>query len=172
MVEKMPFEVGPPLLDISHVGQISLPVSDLDRSEKFYGALGLRKLWRYQDQLFFDGGSVRLLLQKVEPAAAPASQGCIYFRCADIAHAVGHLENGDLIFTQAPHRVAVLYDRDVWVAFFKDPDGHALALMQEGPRGYVLPDGSPVPVHTIEASSPLPQEGAERVLPVSVIRKP
>jgi methylmalonyl-CoA/ethylmalonyl-CoA epimerase len=27
-------------------------------------------------------------------------------------------------------------DHDLWMAFFKDPDGHTLALMQEAPKGY------------------------------------
>jgi hypothetical protein len=25
---------------------------------------------------------------------------------------------------------------DQWMAFFKDPDGHTLAVMQEAPKGY------------------------------------
>jgi len=28
-------------------------------------------------------------------------------------------------------------DHDLWMAFFTDPDGHTLALMQEAPKGYV-----------------------------------
>jgi hypothetical protein len=27
-------------------------------------------------------------------------------------------------------------DHDLWMAFFQDPDGHTLALMQEAPKGY------------------------------------
>jgi hypothetical protein len=27
-------------------------------------------------------------------------------------------------------------DHDLWMAFFKDPDGHMLAVMQEAPKGY------------------------------------
>ena len=30
-------------------------------------------------------------------------------------------------------------DHDLWMAFFTDPDGHTLALMQEAPKGYALP---------------------------------
>jgi methylmalonyl-CoA/ethylmalonyl-CoA epimerase len=53
------------LLDISHVGQIALPVSDVDRAEAFYGGvLGFRKLYRYGDLAFFDCAGVRLLLEK------------------------------------------------------------------------------------------------------------
>jgi methylmalonyl-CoA/ethylmalonyl-CoA epimerase len=28
-------------------------------------------------------------------------------------------------------------DHDLFMAFFADPDGHVLALMQEAPRGYI-----------------------------------
>jgi hypothetical protein len=30
-------------------------------------------------------------------------------------------------------------DHDLWMAFFTDPDGHMLALMQEAPKGYRPP---------------------------------
>ena len=61
---------------------------------------------------------------------------CIYFRCADIALAVTDLEKHGLAFTGKPHLIARMDDHDLWMAFFKDPDGHTLALMQEAPKGY------------------------------------
>jgi predicted enzyme related to lactoylglutathione lyase len=30
-------------------------------------------------------------------------------------------------------------DHDLWMAFFEDPDGNTLALMQEAPKSYVPP---------------------------------
>ena len=77
---------------------------------------------------------MRLLLEK---AAGPiTSRGCIYFRCADIALAVGELEKRGLELASRPHLIARMDDHDLWMAFFKDPDGHTLALMQEAPKGY------------------------------------
>ena len=77
----MPVNLGP-------IGQIALPVSDVDRAEAFYGnALGLRKLYRFGDLTFFDCAGVRLLLEKVKNGEVQP-QGVIYFRCADIALAV------------------------------------------------------------------------------------
>ena len=53
------------LLDISHIGQIGFGVADIYRAEDFYGrALGLRKLYRFDDLTFFDCGGIRLLLEK------------------------------------------------------------------------------------------------------------
>src|SRR5262245_17372788 len=53
------------LLNLSHIGQIALPVTDVDRSEAFYkDVLGLPKLYRFGDLTFFDCAGVRLLLEK------------------------------------------------------------------------------------------------------------
>jgi methylmalonyl-CoA/ethylmalonyl-CoA epimerase len=125
------------LLDLSHIGQIALPVADVDRAETFYGqVMGLRKLYRFGDLSFFDCAGVRLLLEKAADPGAITSRGCTYFRCADIALAVSELEKRGLTFTSQPHLIARMDDHDLWMAFFKDPDGHTLALMQEAPKGY------------------------------------
>jgi methylmalonyl-CoA/ethylmalonyl-CoA epimerase len=63
--------------------------------------------------------------------------GCIYFRCADIVLAVGELAKRGVVFASLPHLIARMEDHDLWMAFFTDPDGHTLALMQEAPKGYV-----------------------------------
>jgi methylmalonyl-CoA/ethylmalonyl-CoA epimerase len=125
------------LLNLTHIGQIALPVTDVDRSEAFYeNIIGLPKLYRYGDLLFFDCAGVRLLLEKVSEPADFRPQGCIYFRCADIALTMRELEQRGLTFTMGPHLIAEMDDHDLWMAFFADPDGHTLAVMQEAPRGY------------------------------------
>lgn len=69
-------------------------------------------------------------------------QGCIYFRCADIALTVAELESRGITITitititHRPHRIAKMEDHDLWMVFFNDPDGHTLAVMQEAPKGY------------------------------------
>ena len=124
------------LLNISQIGQIALPVSDVDRSESFYGGvLGLRKLYRFGNLTFFDCAGVRLLLEKANDMDG-ARRGCIYFRCADIALAVAELKQRGLSFDSTPHLIAKMDDHDLWMVFFSDPDGHTLALMQEAPKGY------------------------------------
>ena len=125
------------LLNISQIGQIALPVRDVDRSEAFYEqALGLRKLFRFGDLSFFDCAGVRLLLDKASEPANFRPQGCVYFRCADIALAVAELKTRGVAFTSDPHLIAKMDDHDLWMAFFTDPDGHTLAVMQEAPKGY------------------------------------
>lgn len=126
------------LLNLSQIGQIALPVTDVDRSEAFYEkVIGLRKLYRFGDLSFFDCAGVRLLLDKA--ADVTGARGCIYFRCADIVLAVGELQKRGVSFTSMPHLIAKMDDHDLWMAFFNDPDGHTLALMQEAPKGYAPP---------------------------------
>ncbi|MGA8756395.1 MAG: VOC family protein [Stellaceae bacterium] len=125
------------LLNLNHIGQIALPVVDTDRAEAFYeNVIGLRKLYRFGDLSFFDCAGVRLLLDKATSPTEFRPQGCIYFRCADIGLTVAELERRGITFTDPPHRIAPMDDHDLWMAFFKDPDGHTLAVMQEAPKGY------------------------------------
>ena len=71
--------------------------------------------------------------------AAIARASVIYFRCADIALAMRELERRGVSFNKKPHLIAEMDDHDLWMAFFTDPDGHLLALMQEAPKGYAPP---------------------------------
>jgi methylmalonyl-CoA/ethylmalonyl-CoA epimerase len=126
------------LLNLSQIAQIALPTTDVERSEAFYGGvLGLRKLYRFGDLTFFDCAGVRLLIEKVHGSDKVTPQGCIYFRCADITLAVGELEKRGVRFSSRPHLIARMDDHDLWMAFFTDPDGHTLTLMQEAPKGFV-----------------------------------
>jgi methylmalonyl-CoA/ethylmalonyl-CoA epimerase len=128
------------LLDLNHIGQIALPVTDVDRAEAFYRtALGLRQLYRFGDLSFFDCAGVRLMLEKTDDPASAARSSVIYFRCADIALAVRELRGRGVIFDDVPHLIARMDDHDLWMTFFRDPDGHTLALMQEAPKGYQPP---------------------------------
>ncbi len=127
-------------LDINHIGQIALPVTDVDRAEAFYrDALGLQQLYRFGDLAFFDCAGVRLMLEKTDDAAGAPRSSVIYFRCADIALAVRELRARGVTFDDTPHLIARMDDHDLWMSFFRDPDGHTLALMQEAPKGYQPP---------------------------------
>ena len=75
----------------------------------------------------------------VEKASEPEEirrSSVIYFRCADIDLAVRELRGRGVTFTTEPHLIAKMDDHDLWMAFFKDPDDHTLAVMHEAPKGY------------------------------------
>ena len=123
-------------LDLSRVGQVAISVSDVNRAEAFYeAALGLRKLYRFGDLVFFDCAGLRLMVGKAEDPADVARASTLYFRCADIALAVAELKRRGVEFVDAPHLIAPMQDHDLWMAFFSDPDDHLMALMQEAPKG-------------------------------------
>jgi catechol 2,3-dioxygenase-like lactoylglutathione lyase family enzyme len=127
-------------LNLDHIGQIALAVGDVDRAEAFYrDVLKLRKLYRFGDLTFFDCAGVRLMLEKAEAPENIAKSSVIYFRCADIVLAVRELTQRGVTFSSEPHLIAKMDDHDLWMAFFTDPDGHTLALMQEAPKGYKPP---------------------------------
>ena len=124
-------------LDLSLIGQIALSTADADRAEAFYeGMLGLRKLYRFGDLVFFDCAGLRLMIAKSADAADVARASPLYFRCADIALAVRELKARGVTFVDEAHRIAEMDDHDLWMAFFRDPDEHLMALMQEAPKGY------------------------------------
>lgn len=125
----MPLALGP-------IGQIARAVADVDRAEAFYGGvLGLRKLFRFGDLTFFDRAGVRLMIEKTPASKAPG-ESVLYFRVADIALAFKELSARGVVFDDKPHLIAQMEDHDLWMTFFRDPDGHILSLMQEAPKGY------------------------------------
>lgn len=115
------------------IGQIAMHVSDADRAERFYrDTLGLRLLFRFGDQVFFDCQGVRLLLEGGhEPRGPGHASFCVYLRTTAIDPAVGALKSEGVYFEQEPHCVAKMPDHELWMAFFRDPDNNLLALMEE-----------------------------------------
>ena len=125
---------APPTSDFGLVrlGQVAIPVTDIDRSVAFYrDVLGMRFLFQAPPGLgFFDCGGVRLMLDA--PAAARAGQGgVLYFQVPDLKAAFAALTARGVAFVAEPHLIAKMPDHELWMAFFKDPDGNFLALMCE-----------------------------------------
>lgn len=123
------------MAELNGLGQVALPVKDLDASEAFYGdLLGLTRLFRFDNLSFLDCGGVRLMLE-VAVAVKPCDGVCHYFKTADIEAAHIELQAQGASFEQSPHLIATMPDHELWMAFFHDPDGHLLALMEERPHG-------------------------------------
>lgn len=117
------------------VGQLLIPVEDLDRAIAFYrDTLGLRFLFTAPPQMsFFQTGDVRLLVGVPEPGQPRQRGSAIYFKVADI-HAVHRtLEERGVTFPAPPHLVHKTPTTELWLTEFLDPDGNQLALMSEIP---------------------------------------
>ena len=80
-----------------------------------------------------------------QPAAVPESpefdhpSSVLYFSVDDIQAVFTSLSGRGVRFEGPPHLIAKMDDHDLWMAFFADPDGHTLAVMQEAPKGYAPP---------------------------------
>jgi methylmalonyl-CoA/ethylmalonyl-CoA epimerase len=118
---------------IERIGQIAIPVADLERAVAFYSeVLGLRLLFRAPPGLaFFDCGGVRLMLSRPEGADAPARAGILYYLVPDIGAAHAALVERGVMFVQPPRPVARLPDHELWLALCHDSEDNLMALMSE-----------------------------------------
>ena len=117
-------------LELGGIGQIARSVSDLDASTAFYGeVLGLRHLYSFPGMAFFDLDGTRLFLTTEGEAAG---ESVLYLRVVDIAGAYEELQGRGVAFTHAPHLIHRHEDgTEEWMAFFEDPDGRPLAIMEQ-----------------------------------------
>ena len=118
---------------VTALGQVALTVNDVARSTAFYrDTVGLRFLFAAGPSLaFFDIGGVRLMLSAPEGTIEPGGGAVVYLKVADIMAAYAEMQARGLEFEDAPHLIASMPDHDLWMTFFRDPDGNMLALMAE-----------------------------------------
>jgi methylmalonyl-CoA/ethylmalonyl-CoA epimerase len=122
-------------LGITRLAQISYPVSDVDRSIAFFeGKLGLTLALRpHPHMAFFTAGGVSIFLEKADDVSHAS---ILYLSCDDVAVATAELERRGVEIVHPPHRITEQPAYDLWMSFFKDPDGHLLALSMQAPKGW------------------------------------
>ncbi|MDP6775767.1 MAG: VOC family protein [Candidatus Latescibacteria bacterium] len=120
---------------LSKIGQISVRVEDLDRAVTFYrDTLGMKYLFQVPTMAFFDCGGVRLMLGTAEKPEFDHPASIIYYDVEDIQAAHDELDRRGIAFESAPHKIADLGDRELWMAFFRDSEENLLATMSEIPK--------------------------------------
>lgn len=120
---------------IQRVGQISINAKDLERATAFYrDRLGLKHLVTVPKMSFFDCGGTRLMLGLPEKAEHDHESSILYFTVSDIEAFHAGLVKEGVASEGAPHFVANLGDRDLWIGFFRDSEGNLMALMEEKPH--------------------------------------
>ena len=126
-----PSPTSSPSLDT--IAQIALTISDLDRAVAFYrDALGMPLLFQAPPGLaFFKCGSIRLMLSRPEGEFKPGASSVLYFKIAGIEVLHTSLRVRGVKFVDEPHFITRMPTHDLWMTFFKDPDGNTLALMEE-----------------------------------------
>lgn len=120
-------------MNLHKIGQIALPISNLEQSIVFYrDTLGMRFLFQAPPGLaFFDCDGVRLMLDVPAKTSPDSHASLIYFTVPDITGTYEALAARGVAFEAKPHLVAKLPDHELWMAFFRDPDRNLLALMGE-----------------------------------------
>ena len=117
---------------LSKIHQITMRAHDVDRATKFYrDTLNVPFLFTFPPNLaFFDCAGVRLMLTTPE-AGFDHPGSILYFAVDDIKATTETLKSRGVTFTDEPHKIATLADREVWLAVFTDTEGNSLALMSE-----------------------------------------
>ncbi|MCY7800059.1 VOC family protein [Bacillus haynesii] len=119
-------------MGIEKVGQIGVPVQDLERASAFYqDVLGLSLLFRTDRVAFFECGGLRLLLSLPEKDEFAHASSIIYFQVEDLPAVYNEIATKGVSFPIEPHVAAKIEQTETWMAFFKDTEGNTLALISE-----------------------------------------
>jgi catechol 2,3-dioxygenase-like lactoylglutathione lyase family enzyme len=111
------------------LNQVTIQVTDLERSVEFYEALGLHRIVATATYSRFTcpDGEATFSLDLVD-GPVPASSSLIYFECDDLDSRVEDLAARGIRFDQEPTDQPWLWRE----ARLRDPDGHALCLYTAG----------------------------------------
>ncbi|HUP88975.1 MAG TPA: VOC family protein [Longimicrobiales bacterium] len=117
---------------LSKIKQIAVVVSDVAASKEFYGKLGLKLLFEAPPGLvFFDLDGIWLMLSAANEKEHAQPGSVLYFVVDDINAAYSELQGNGVEFIDQPHRIADMGSYELWMTFFRDPDGTTLALRSE-----------------------------------------
>ena len=111
------------------LNQVTLHVTDLGRSVRFYRTLGLKQIVDSDDYARFvcPDGDETLSLDVVDTLQAGATD-VIYFECRDLDADVQALIAEGIVFDTPPTDQSWLWRE----AYLRDPDGHVLCLFHAG----------------------------------------
>ncbi|MEH7273557.1 VOC family protein [Neobacillus vireti] len=119
-------------MEIQKIGQIGVPVKDLERAIQFYKEkLGLPLLFTAGNLAFFESNGTRLLLSLPENEEFAKASSILYFQVEDIYASYEELSSKEVTFIDEPHLIAKMGQTETWMAFFKDDEGNTHALMSE-----------------------------------------
>ncbi len=117
---------------IENIGQVAIRARNLEASVAFYrDKLGLDFLFDAGPLAFLMCGNVRLMLAVPENDSVDHPSSTLYFRVPDLQAAYAELGSRGVEFVDEPHLIAKLPDHELWMVFFRDPDGNLMGLMSE-----------------------------------------
>ncbi|WP_144789496.1 VOC family protein [Lysinibacillus fusiformis] len=117
---------------IKKIGQIGVPVKNLNRAIDFYKEkLGLSLLFNTNNMAFFECNGLRLMLTLPEKEEFALLSSVIYYEVSNIKDIYERLLGKEVTFIDEPHVVAKMGQTETWMVFFKDTEDNTLALMSE-----------------------------------------
>jgi methylmalonyl-CoA/ethylmalonyl-CoA epimerase len=117
----------PPVL--TGIGQIAIRARDLARAVPYYrDQLGLALVLEAPGLAFFECGGVWLMLSGAESPEFDHASSVLYFDVAEIREAYRALLGRGVRFRDEPHVVHRAGTRELWMAFFDDPEGNVHAI--------------------------------------------
>lgn len=120
-------------MSVIGLSQVHVSVTDFKAALGFYrDVLGLEFLFEVPEQsmAFFNLNGVRLYLGKAESPDFESAP-LLYLAVDDIESEYGRLAAAGVEFVSEPHRVHETDTYELWMAFFKTPEGHVNALSEE-----------------------------------------
>ncbi|MEX1038266.1 MAG: VOC family protein [Acidimicrobiia bacterium] len=120
-------------MSVTGLSQVHVSVTKLDEAVTFYrDVLGVELLFEVPEQsmAFFDLDGTRIYLGKAESADFESTP-LLYFSVDDVAAEHQRLVAAGVEFLSEPHKVHGTNDYELWMAFFKTPEGHVNALSEE-----------------------------------------
>lgn len=125
-------ESGADKFGLSRIGQIAIPVDDLDRATAFYrDKLGMKYLFTADGMAFLDAGGIRLMLARLGETQSSRVSSVVYFKVDDISEGYEALSGRGVRFDEEPELAARTQQFDLWLACFKDSENNNLCLMSE-----------------------------------------
>ncbi len=101
---------------IQKIGQIGVPVKDLNRALDFYKEkLGLSLLFNTNSMAFFECNGLRLMLTLPEKEEFALSSSVIYFEVNNIKDTYERLLGKEVTFIDEPHVVAKMGQTETWM---------------------------------------------------------
>jgi catechol 2,3-dioxygenase-like lactoylglutathione lyase family enzyme len=115
---------------LEKIAQIALTTQDLAKSTAFYrDTLGLTLMFEVPGMAFFDVGGTRLMIGQARLDGPLQNNSYIYFDAGDWNATESALTARGVHFDRPAEIVQRAEGKEHAIRFFKDPDGHALAIM-------------------------------------------
>ena len=116
-------------MSLKTIGQVILPVKDLERSSSFYRELlGMKVRYTLPGEfVFLDGGGIELALREMEGGTVPDLTEVV-FQVDDVLATYETLKSRGVSFSYPPRAITGTPTADLFATDFRDPDGHVLSI--------------------------------------------